>query len=254
MICPASQNERLARRFRVALSFVTMSLSTFITAILNPFLFADKEEFLIAYFPLIGGVFVFFIWLISVSWPLLLIPTKSSFYQKWNVLWYSLLHAALIGFSFFGVLIFESGDFDLFYSSLVGGLFTGLIFKGLLEWKVLENLLNKSPRLRFTAPLAPLLFCFLYYWAFPRISPQAAFAYMHTEIQREIFLKELIHIRPGQALDKLYRDFPYHNPQETVDSQGILYNDLQLGKDMIHFESRNDTLLKLEISKQKKAR
>ncbi|QNR24807.1 hypothetical protein [Croceimicrobium hydrocarbonivorans] len=244
----------MARRFRVALSFVAMILSTFITAILNRFILADKEEILIAYFPLIGGAFVIFTWLISVSWPLLLIPTKSGFYRKWNVLWYSLLHAALIGFSFFGALIFESGNFDLFYSSLLGGLFTGLIFKGLLEWNALQDLLNKSPRLRFTALLAPVLFCFLYYWAFPHISPQAAFPYMPKEIQREIFLRELIHLKPGQSLDKLYQELPYRNSQETVDSLGILYNDLQLGKDMIHFETHNNTLVKLEISKQKKAR
>jgi len=251
MISPASQNERLARRIRVALSFVAMSLSTFVTAILNRFLFADKQEILIAYFPLIGGAFVIFIWLISVSWPLLLIPTKSGFYRQWNVLWYSLLHAALIGFSFFGAFIFESGNFDLFYSSLVGGLFTGFIFKGLLEWKALQDLLISSPQLRFTAPLAPLLFCFLYYWAFPRISPEAAFIYMPIKIQREIFLKELLHLKPGQSLDKLYRKFPYRNSQETMDSIGTLYNDLPLGNDMIHFESRNDTLLKLEIHRLK---
>ncbi|WP_421754508.1 hypothetical protein [Croceimicrobium sp.] len=241
----------MARRFRVSLSFVVMSLSTFITVILNPFLFADKEEFLTAYFPLIGGAFVLFIWIISVSWPLLLIPTNSRFYQKWNVLWFSILHAGLIGFSFFGAFILETGNYDLFYSSLMGGLISGILFKALLAWSSLMNLLHEFPRLRFTAPLAPILFCFLYYWVFPRISPQAAYPYMLEGIQREIYLKQVIQLRPGQSMERLKRDFPYHNSQECVDSTGILYNDLKLGKKMIHFESRNDTLLILEINKLK---
>lgn len=241
--------DRPARYARLSLSFPAMMCSVFLLPIFLKIVGGDlaEEELYSNYFPLAAGFVVFFVWLITVLVPLLRIPSTHWWYQKKNPILLGVLHAAAISIPLFLPFCLDDGEYHLIALALLGGLFTGTNFYLLLQWKeLLENLKN-SVALRSLLFLSPLGIAALYYLAFPRISPDAAYSLMLDPIQDRIYFEELSQLEVGESLANLHAKYPDQSLSRFVSSEDGLFYYYPIGNESIQLKLRNDTVVEREL-------
>jgi hypothetical protein len=239
------QEERQFRYTRICFSFLAMVSSVFLIPIAIRVLFPEqfKLESFIGYLPIWFGIYVFLIWLLTVSWPLLLISSKSWIYRSGNILFTALIHVNIITIPFLLDGGFDQKELTFILSSNGLAIAYSLTFWRLHFWRWLMLRVEKSVQLRTAVFLSPIVLYLIYYGLFPKLSPELAYPYMTNDIQNSIFTEEMRHYAPGEFIKPLFEKYPNTRLNLSFSSEIGRYHWIQDDDVIYRLQIQNDTLL-----------